>query len=165
METERKFLVRKRGAPYRGLAFASHRISQGYIHSGRNATVRVRTSDGRGFLTIKGPSGPGGLSRYEFEKEIPLEEALELMRLCEAAPIEKTRYLVRSGAHVFEVDEFHGANEGLVLAEVELSREDEPFVRPGFIGDEVTGDARFYNSSLSVVPYPSWRDGLPAESR
>ena len=109
-----------------------------------------------GFLTIKGASNESGTSRYEWEKEIPLCEARELLKLCEPGIIDKTRYLVRSGQHTFEVDEFYGENEGLTVAEVELSSEDEPFVKPAFIGREVTGDIRYYNSQLMKHPFTTW---------
>ena len=158
MEIERKFLVR--GDDYRRQAYASDRIKQGYICSGHGRTVRVRTRGNCGFLTIKGPSLDGGLSRYEFEKEITLDEAEQLFRLCEPGVIDKTRYLVRSGDHVFEVDEFYGDNEGLVMAEVELSAPDEPYEKPAFIGREVTGDRRFYNSHLRLNPYQRWKHEL-----
>lgn len=165
VEIERKFLVHKAGRPYVAQAYGSSRIIQGYICSGRGRTVRVRIRDGKGFLTIKGPSAGGGMSRYEFEKEIALDEAEHLMRLCEPGIIDKTRYLVRCGRHVFEVDEFYGENDGLVMAEVELQSEDEPFSRPDFIGDEVTGDRRFYNSSLRSMPFSLWRATLSEEYR
>ncbi|MCR4810199.1 MAG: CYTH domain-containing protein [Prevotella sp.] len=154
MEIERKFLVRNDA--YRSLAHASSHIRQGYISSGNGRTVRVRLRDDEAFLTIKGPSIDGGLSRYEFEKAITPDEALHLMLLCEPGIIDKTRYLVRSGNHVFEVDEFHGDNEGLVIAEVELHTADEPYVKPDFVGDEVTGDRRYYNSQLRRNPYCQW---------
>lgn len=153
-EIERKFLVT---GEYKSQAFAHSRIVQGYICSARGRTVRVRLRDGRGYLTIKGASDAAGMSRYEWEKEISREEAEELMRLCEKGVIDKTRYLVRSGSHVFEVDEFYGDNEGLVMAEVELASEDEPFDRPAFIGREVTGDVRYYNSQLMKHPYREWK--------
>lgn len=153
-EIERKFLVT---GEYKSQAFAHSRIVQGYICSARGRTVRVRLCDGRGYLTIKGASDAAGMSRYEWEKEISREEAEELMKLCEEGVIDKTRYLVRSGSHVFEVDEFYGDNEGLVMAEVELASEDEPFDRPAFIGREVTGDVRYYNSQLMKHPYREWK--------
>jgi CYTH domain-containing protein len=153
-EIERKFLVT---GEYKSQAFAHSRIVQGYICSARGRTVRVRLRDGRGYLTIKGASDAAGMSRYEWEKEISREEAEELMKLCEEGVIDKTRYLVRSGSHVFEVDEFYGDNEGLVMAEVELVSEDEPFDRPAFIGREVTGDVRYYNSQLMKHPYREWK--------
>lgn len=150
-EIERKFLVT---GEYKSQAYAHSRIVQGYISSARGRTVRVRIRDERGFLTIKGASNESGTSRYEWEKEIPLCEARELLKLCEPGVIDKTRYLVRSGQHTFEVDEFYGENEGLTVAEVELSSEDEPFVKPAFIGREVTGDIRYYNSQLMKHPSP-----------
>ena len=131
-------------------------IVQGYISSARGRTVRVRIRDEKGYLTIKGASNASGTSRYEWEKELALSEAEELMRLCEPGIIDKTRYLVRSGKHVFEVDEFYGENEGLIVAEVELESEDEAFVKHDFIGEEVTGDIRYYNSQLMKKPYKMW---------
>ncbi|MBQ8520891.1 MAG: CYTH domain-containing protein [Bacteroides sp.] len=154
LEIERKFLVKDNS--YRQLAESSSRIAQGYICSGRGRTVRIRIRDDKGYLTIKGPAAQGGLSRYEWEKEIPLDEAQELMRLCEPGMIDKARYLVRSGNHVFEVDEFYGENEGLVVAEVELRSEEEAFEKPSFVGEEVTGDVRYYNSFLMKWPYRTW---------
>ena len=153
-EIERKFLVKDDG--YKQEAYHSSRIAQGYICSGRGRTVRVRIRDEQGYLTIKGPAGANGLARYEWEKEIPLDEARELMKLCEPGMIDKTRYLVRSGKHVFEVDEFYGENEGLVVAEVELGSEEEAYEKPDFVGEEVTGDVRYYNSFLMKFPYKSW---------
>ena len=116
----------------------------------------MRIRDGRGYLTIKGASDSSGISRYEWEKEIPLNEAKDLMRLCEPGVIDKTRYLVRSGQHVFEVDEFYGENEGLTVAEVELASENEPFEKPDFIGREVTGDIRYYKSQLMKHLFKEW---------
>lgn len=154
-EIERKFLVK--GDEYKSQAYAHSRIVQGYICSVRGRTVRVRIRGGRGYLTIKGASDAVGMSRYEWEKEIPLAEAEELMKLCEPGVIDKTRYLVQSGKHVFEVDEFYGDNTGLTMAEVELASEDEPFVKPDFIGQEVTGDVRYYNSQLMKHPFKEWK--------
>ena len=152
-EIERKFLVI---GDFKSQAFEQSRIVQGYISSARGRTVRVRIRNGRGYLTIKGASNESGTSRYEWEKELPLHEAEELMKLCEPGVIDKTRYLVRSGRHTFEVDEFYGENEGLVVAEVELTSEDEAFEKPDFIGREVTGDVRYYNSQLMKHPYTVW---------
>lgn len=152
-EIERKFLVK---GDFKSEAFSHSRIVQGYISSARGRTVRVRIRDDKGYLTIKGGSNDSGTSRYEWEKELPLAEAEELMKLCEPGIIDKTRYLVRSGGHIFEIDEFYGENEGLVIAEVELQSEDESFVKPGFIGEEVTGDVRYYNSQLMKKPYKTW---------
>lgn len=152
-EIERKFLVK---GEYKSQAYAQSRIVQGYICSARGRTVRVRIRDAKGVLTIKGAADAAGLSRYEWEKEIPLAEAQELMKLCEPGVIDKTRYLVQCGEHVFEVDEFYGDNEGLVVAEVELASADEHFEKPDFIGQEVTGDVRYYNSQLMKHPYAQW---------
>jgi CYTH domain-containing protein len=164
MEIERKFLVKKK-EDFKSKASSSSRIRQGYLVSGRGCSVRVRIRDDRGYLTIKGPSRNGGLTRYEFEKEITFEEAEQLMQLCEPGIIDKTRYLVPYGNHVFEVDEFYGDNEGLVMAEVELKSEDEPFEKPSFIGQEVTGDRRFYNSHMRQFPFAIWGGTLPEEYR
>jgi CYTH domain-containing protein len=153
-EIERKFLVKDDS--YKALAYHSSRIAQGYICSMRGRTVRVRIRDDKGYLTIKGPSDASGLGRYEWEKEIPLHEAHELMKLCEPGMIDKTRYLVRSGNHIFEVDEFYGENEGLILAEVELSSADEAYEKPDFIDKEVTGDVKYYNSFLMKHPFSKW---------
>ena len=152
-EIERKFLVI---GEFKSSAFAQSHIVQGYISSARGRTVRVRIRDDKGYLTVKGASNASGTSRYEWEKELALSEAEELMRLCEPGIIDKTRYLVRSGKHIFEVDEFYGENEGLIVAEVELESEDEAFVKPDFIGEEVTGDIRYYNSQLMKKPYKTW---------
>ena len=163
LEIERKFLVKKGGA-YKRAAFSSSRIKQGYIPA-EGAPVRIRVRDDKAFLTIKARSVNGGMTRYEFEKEITLDEADHLLALCRGGMIDKRRWLVKSGTHIFEVDEFYGANEGLVMAEVELASEDEPFERPDFIGMEVTGDKRFYNSHMLANPFSAWRESLPEEYR
>lgn len=162
-EIERKFLVKK-DKDYKSRAISCSHIKQGYI-AAKGTTVRIRIRDDKGYITIKGPSMNGGLSRYEFEKEISLEEAEQLMRLCEPPVIDKHRYLVEYAGHTFEIDEFHGDNEGLVMAEVELSHEEEAFEKPDFIGPEVTGDRRFYNSHLRINPFTIWRASLPEEYR
>lgn len=154
-EIERKFLVK---GEYKHMAQAQHHMVQGYICSTGGRTVRVRIADDKAYLTIKGPSANNGLTRYEWEHEIPVSEARELMGLCEPGMIEKTRYLIPFGNHVFEVDEFFGDNSGLVVAEVELRQENEPFERPPFLGQEVTGDRRYYNSSLMKCPYSEWKN-------
>lgn len=153
-EIERKFLVKDNS--FKLDAYAKSHIVQGYICSARGRTVRVRIRDDKGYLTIKGASNKSGTSRYEWEKEINMHEAEELMKLCEPGIIDKTRYLVKCGKHTFEVDEFYGNNEGLVVAEVELSNEDEPVEVPHFIEREVTGDVRYYNSFLMKNPYSRW---------
>lgn len=156
IETERKFLVTT--TSFKELSYAHSHIVQGYICSALGKTVRVRIRDDQGFLTIKGPSADGGISHFEWEKQITLQEAQALMPLCEPGMIDKVRYLVKSGNHVFEVDEFAGENEGLVVAEVELVDADEPFVKPDFVGREVTGDRRYYNAQLTRRPYSLWKD-------
>ena len=155
-EIERKFLVLDDS--YKALSYAHSHIRQGYICSERGRTVRIRIRDTQAFITIKGPSIDGGLSRYEFEQEIPFADAEQLMTLCEPGIIDKTRWLVKSGEHTFEVDEFHGENAPLVMAEVELNTaSDEPKI-PHFIGKEVTGDRRYYNSQLRKHPYSLWAE-------
>ena len=155
-EIERKFLVLNDS--YKRESFSHSRIQQGYITSERGRTVRIRIRDEKAYITIKGPSLNGGLSRYEFEQEIPMDDARQLMALCEPGIIDKTRWLVPAAdGHVWEVDEFHGDNEGLVVAEVELGAEDEPFGRPAWVGAEVTGDRRYYNSMLIKCPYRDWK--------
>lgn len=151
-EIERKFLV---VGEYKNLAHTSMHLVQGYIASG-SRTVRVRISDDRAWLTIKGPSADGGLSRFEWEHEIPAKEALALLPLCEGALIDKCRYLVDFEGHTFEVDEFYGDNDGLVVAEVELQSVGESVVYPDWIGKEVTGVKRYYNSHLRSHPYRLW---------
>ena len=149
-EIERKFLVT---GDFKQEACDSFRLVQGYISTDPDRTVRVRIKGEQGFLTIKGRSSLDGLSRYEWEKEIPVSEAIELMSLCGAGVIDKTRYLVPYGGHIYEVDVFHGANEGLVLAEIELADEQEKFEKPSWLGEEVTGDVRYYYSMLSLHPF------------
>lgn len=156
-EIERKFLVT---GEFRDQVYNCTHIRQGYISSGNGRTVRVRIRGDKGYLTIKGPSGRAGLKRYEFEKEIPLSDAEDLMAICEPGIIDKNRYLVRCGNHIFEVDEFFGENEGLIIAEVELQAEDEAFEKPAFIGREVTGDRRFYNAHMRKHPYILWKDEI-----
>ena len=157
IETERKFLVRD--SSYKDFETRSHLMKQGYIaHDGGN-TVRVRISDGRGILTIKGPSGPRGMSRMEWEKEIPLRDAEDLFLLCHGGKVEKVRHIVPAGGgRFFEVDEFLGENSGLVMAEIELGSEDEAFGKPSWLGEEVTGDRRYYNSYLTVHPFSEWAE-------
>ena len=154
IEIERKFIVTNDS--YKALAFKSDRIAQGYLCREGGNSARVRVRGDKGFITIKGPSLDGGLSRFEWEKEIPVDEALELLKLCHDGIIDKIRHLVKCGEHIFEVDEFFGDNKGLVIAEVELGGTDEQFEKPDFIGQEVTGDKRYYNSRLTRFPYKSW---------
>lgn len=151
-EIERKFLV---SGEFRNQATSSSRISQGYIAKSDELTLRVRTRDERGYVTIKGRSDRAGISRNEWEWEIPVEQARELLQYSKGT-IEKSRYLVPCGKHTFEVDCFYGDNEGLVVAEVELSDPNEPFERPAWLGEEVTGDRRYYNSQLLKNPFSRW---------
>ena len=159
LEIERKFLV---VGEFRNLATSSTHIAQGYIASGNGRTVRVRIRGDKGYLTIKGPSDHAGLARFEWEKEITLAEAKALMTICEPGIIEKTRWLVPSedGKHTWEVDVFEGENEGLIMAEIELESEDDVVEKPAFIGKEVTGDRRFYNSHMRRYPFRLWRNDI-----
>ena len=155
LEVERKFLV---VGDFKSRATSSTHIAQGYIASGNGRTVRVRIRGDKGYLTIKGPSNMAGLARFEWEKEITLEEAKALMSICEPGIVEKTRWLVPAGdgRHTWEVDVFEGENEGLIMAEIELESEDDTFEKPAFIGREVTGDRRYYNSHMRRYPYKLW---------
>lgn len=153
MEIERKFLVK---GNFKTESHVSTRVTQGYLSSSPERTVRVRIKGEKGFITIKGKGNASGTSRYEWEKEIPVEEARELLQLCEPGIIDKTRYLIRHEGHLFEVDEFHGENDGLVIAEIELKNENENFSRPAWLGEEVTGDRKYYNAMLSRNPYVNW---------
>lgn len=152
-EIERKFLVRGDFKPH---AARSTRIVQGYLSSVPERTVRVRVKGEKGFLTIKGIGGESGASRYEWEREIPVKEAQELLAICEPGVIDKTRYEVEVYGKVFEVDEFYGDNEGLVVAELELQSEEESFEKPDWLGEEVTGDDRYYNVALMQTPFKEW---------
>ncbi|MDR7371624.1 CYTH domain-containing protein [Flavobacterium aquidurense] len=154
VEIERKFLVKSND--FKEQAFAKNPIAQGYLSSLPERTVRVRIKGKKGFLTIKGIGHQGGMTRFEWENEIPLDEAQELLKLCEKGKIEKTRYEVKIANHVFEVDEFYGENEGLVMAEVELESESESFEKPDWLGEEVTNDERYYNAYLSKKPFKTW---------
>ena len=155
LEIERKFLV---AGGFKEQSFKSYRIIQGYLSTDSGRTVRVRLRDGQGFLTIKGAAEKGGFSRFEWEKEIPADDARDLLNLCSGRVIDKTRYLVKGpDGHVFEVDEFHGDNEGLLVAEIELKSEDEEFLRPDWLGEEVTGDRHYHNSMLLNNPYVNWK--------
>ena len=154
IEIERKFLVLNDS--YKIDCFRKNYISQGYICSASGRTVRIRIKNDKGYITIKGGSSSSGLSRYEWEKEIPRTEAEALMKLCAPGMIEKFRYEVKAGKHIFEVDEFLGENEGLIIAEVELESEDEAFEKPAWLGKEVTGDRRYYNSMLTKNPFTTW---------
>lgn len=155
IEIERKFLVKDES--FKSMATESHRLTQGYICKESGRTVRVRLWDDKGYLTIKGAGSASGMSRYEWEKEISAEDARDLFMLCQSGIIDKTRYIVPVDGKTFEVDEFYGENAGLVMAEIELESEDAAFTRPSWLGKEVTGDRRYYNSMLSVHPFSGWR--------
>ena len=148
MEIERKYLVN--GESYKQMAVAHHHICQGYISREKTGTVRVRISDNRAYLTIKGKPAVGHFARYEWEKEIDVIDAQELMKLCQGSIIDKTRWIVlaKEDGLKWEVDEFHGKHEGLVVAEIELDSEEQVVELPSFIGKEVTDDPQYYNANM-----------------
>ena len=152
-EIERKFLVR---GDFKAEAYKAIHMIQGYLS--HRPSVRVRIAGETAYLTIKGPVSTSGMSRFEWEKEISVDEAMALLQLAEPGRIDKTRYLVKNtdGKHTWEVDEFHGDNKGLVVAEIELGNENEPFDKPEWIGKEVTGDPRYFNSALKNRPFKTW---------
>jgi len=154
LEIERKFAVKSTN--FLANAKESYKITQGYLNTDKNRTVRVRIKGSKGFITVKGISSADGLSRFEWEKEIDIKDAEALLLLCEDFLIDKTRYLIPFDNVVFEVDVFEGANKGLVIAEVELETTDQQFEKPDWLGEELTGDERFYNAYLSNVPFTSW---------
>ena len=153
-EIERKFLVKSEA--YKAEACKETRIIQGYLLSIPERIVRVRIQGNRGFITIKGKSSDSGASRYEWEKEISVTEAEELLQLCEPGMINKTRYEVKAVRFKFEVDEFYGENQGLVVAEIELSDEKDAFEKPAWLGEEVTGERKYYNAMLIKKPFTQW---------
>jgi adenylate cyclase len=153
-EIEKKFLVK---GEFKGEAFKATRITQGYLSSVPERTVRVRVKGDKGYITIKGIGNQSGASRFEWEKEIPVSEVKELLQICEPGIIDKTRYLVKAGEYTYEVDEFYGDNEGLIMAEIELPDENVDFIRPQWLGEEVTGDKRYYNSMLMKNPFKRWK--------
>lgn len=153
-EIERKFLINKNlwQAPEKGL-----KIRQGYLSSAKERVVRVRTKGTKSFITVKGVTK--GISRSEFEYEIPNEDAkLMLDNLCEKPLVEKTRYLIDYKGHTWEIDEFFGANDGLIVAECELQDADERMEKPDWCGVEVSGDPRYFNSNLIAHPYSEWKE-------
>ena len=154
IEIERKFLVKSE--EFKAISFAKNEISQGYLNSNPERTVRVRIKGNQGYLTIKGKGNETGMSRLEWEKEIPVDEARLLLNLCESGIISKTRYEVKIGNHVYEIDEFFGENQGLVIAEIELQSEDEAFEKPDWLGKEVTNNEKYYNSFISKNPFKNW---------
>lgn len=154
-EIEKKFLVK---GDFKSEVSKETRITQGYLSSVPERTVRVRVKGTKGFITIKGIGNASGASRFEWEKEIPVEEVKQLLELAEPGVIDKTRYLVPNtdGKHTWEVDEFYGDNEGLTVAEIELTDENESFDKPAWLGEEVTGDPKYFNSMLMKNPYKNW---------
>ncbi|MCL2026893.1 MAG: CYTH domain-containing protein [Bacteroidales bacterium] len=153
-EIERKFLVKNEN--FKTETFKQTRITQGYLSSVPERTVRIRVKGEKGFITIKGIGNDSGASRFEWEKEIPASEVMDLMKIAEPGVIDKTRYQVKKGNHTYEVDEFYGENQGLTVAEIELQSEDESFEKPEWLGEEVTGDVKYYNSMLMKNPYTKW---------
>lgn len=154
IEIERKFLVTSDA--FKTEADKKTRIIQGFLNTDKDRTVRIRLKGEQGFITVKGKSTDDGLSRFEWEKEISKDDAESLLKLCEKGAIDKIRYEVNVRNHVFEIDEFFGANEGLVIAEIELNHVSEVFERPNWLGKEVTGNSKYYNSQLSKTPFKSW---------
>lgn len=154
-EIERKFLVTSEA--FKNEAHKRTRIVQGFLNTHPERTVRIRIQGSDGFLTIKGLANKSGLTRFEWEKQIPLADAEALLHLCEPGIIEKTRFEVSVGNHTFEVDDFMGENEGLIVAEIELQSETELFQKPDWLGMEVTGDVKYYNSNLSKNPFKKWK--------
>ncbi|WP_208012705.1 CYTH domain-containing protein [Christiangramia sabulilitoris] len=155
IEIERKFLVKSED--FKKEAYKKTFFVQAYLNTDPERTIRIRITDDHAFMTIKGRSTENGLSRFEWEKEIPVSEAKELLKLCEPGKIEKYRYLIKQNDHLYEVDEFLGDNQDLILAEVELQQEEEEFSRPQWLGEEVTGDINYYNSNLINNPYKNWK--------
>lgn len=155
IEIERKFLVTS--TQFMSEAFRSTRIVQGYLNSDPERTVRIRVKGEKGYLTIKGIGSESGLSRFEWEKEIPLADAERLLILCEKGIIDKIRYEVKVGKHLVEVDIFAGENEGLILAEIELKSEEEHIEKPNWLGKDVTNDNKYYNAFLSKNPFQKWK--------
>ncbi len=154
LEIERKFLVAN--TDFKVDSYQKVYIKQGFLNSDKERVVRVRIKDDQGFLTIKGKSNKSGTTRFEWEKEISKKEASDLFNLCEKGIIEKYRYLIKSDNHIYEVDEFLGDNKGLIIAEIELSSESESFQKPLWLGNEVTGEEKYYNSNLSKLPFKEW---------
>lgn len=156
LEIERKFLVRS--DDFKARSTLKTRIVQGFLNTHPERTVRVRIKGDSGYLTVKGIGNDTGTTRFEWETEVPVAEAINLIDLCEPVILEKIRYEIPVGNHIFEVDEFFGENTGLVVAEIELKHEDEPFEKPKWLGEEVTGQIKYYNSQLSVKPFNQWKD-------
>ncbi|MEQ8421183.1 CYTH domain-containing protein [Arenibacter algicola] len=155
IEIERKFLVKSE--TFKTDAVQKERIVQGFLNTDPLRTVRVRIKGDKGYMTVKGKGNHNGTTRFEWEKEITVKEADALIKLSEPGVIDKLRYYIEVGKHIFEVDEFFGDNSGLIIAEIELEHEDEDFLKPQWLGDEVTADVRYYNSQLSKNPFKTWK--------
>ncbi|MBT8318006.1 MAG: CYTH domain-containing protein [Lutibacter sp.] len=153
-EIERKFLVINND--FKKDSFNKTKIVQGFLSTVPERTVRIRIKENKGFITVKGIGNKSGTTRYEWEKEISIEDATDLLKISEPGVIDKTRFNIKSGKHIFEIDEFYGENEGLIVAEVELNAEDEYFEKPSWLGEEVTGQAKYYNSMLMKNPFKNW---------
>lgn len=154
LEIERKFLVKDMS--FIEKSYQKTIFKQGYLNTHKERTVRIRIANKNAFITIKGKSNNSGTSRYEWEKEIDLKEGEQLLNLCEPGMISKTRYLIKSGIHTYEVDVFEENNKGLIVAEIELNNENETFIKPDWLGEEVTGQKKYYNSQLTIKPYNQW---------
>jgi len=154
VEIERKFLVKN--DDFKLESYSKKYLKQGYLNTDKNRTVRIRISDKTAFITIKGKSNNAGTTRFEWEKEIQMQEAEALLLLCEPSIVEKTRYLVKAEPHTFEVDVFAGDNKGLIIAEIELKNETEKFIKPDWLANEVTGNVKYYNSNISKNPFKNW---------
>jgi adenylate cyclase len=154
-EIERKFLVKNND--FKKESVQESKIIQGFLSSVPERTVRIRIKDDRGFVTVKGIGNASGTTRFEWEKEISLKDAINLLKISEPGVIDKIRYHIKFGSHTYEVDEFHGENEGLIIAEVELNSEFEDFKKPNWLGIEVTGEKKYYNVALNNNPYKNWK--------
>lgn len=155
VEIERKFLVNSLN--FINESHNSNKITQGYLNSSPERTVRIRLKNNDAYITVKGKSNSSGTTRFEWENKIDYKEATQLLELCEDFVISKTRYLVKQGQHEFEIDVFHGENEGLIIAEIELNEENEAFAKPSWLGEEVTGQIEYYNSYIARNPYKKWK--------
>ena len=153
-EIERKFRVKSDA--FKAESFKDTKIVQGFLSTVPERTVRIRIKGDKGFITVKGIGNKSGTSRFEWEREISVEDATDLLKISEPGVIDKTRFNVKSGGHTFEVDEFYGENDGLTVAEVELDSEDEDFQKPAWLGEEVTGQVKYYNSMLMKTPFKNW---------
>ncbi|MBU0529621.1 CYTH domain-containing protein, partial [bacterium] len=155
IEIEKKFLVKNDS--FKNESVREIRIMQRYLASVPERSVRIRIAGEKGFITIKGIANDSGISRFEWEKEISVVDANELFTICEPGVIDKMRYIVKKRQHTFEIDVFYGENEGLIIAEIELSSEEETFIIPDWLGEEITGNVKYYNSMLRKNPFSKWK--------